>query len=184
MKSTRTSVVLGILGAALLLIFWVSSFLPSQADALTKTVWSVHLVCCPYRRDPVAYDSRNPKLEMVVFGRRSKSRYSRTFLPRRDGVARRRLILWQPCQSKHCGKLCSFRSDLPAPFSRNSSENSTTPKAALLPDWRLPVRRHFRLGFSNVRSWSSTSAFEHSFVAQSDHRIHSACAPCGKVCGQ
>jgi len=28
------------------------------------------------------------------------------------------------------------------------------------------------------------SAFEHSFVAQSDHRIHSACAPCGKVCGE
>ena len=25
---------------------------------------------------------------------------------------------------------------------------------------------------------------ERSFVAQSDHGIHSACAPCGKVCGQ
>jgi hypothetical protein len=36
MKSTRTSMVLGILGAALLLIFWVSSFLPSQADGLLR----------------------------------------------------------------------------------------------------------------------------------------------------
>jgi hypothetical protein len=36
MKSTRTSMLLGVLGTALLLLFWLSSFLPRQMDALLR----------------------------------------------------------------------------------------------------------------------------------------------------
>jgi hypothetical protein len=36
MKSTRTSMLLGVLGTALLLLFWLSSFLPGQMDALLR----------------------------------------------------------------------------------------------------------------------------------------------------
>ena len=36
MKSTRTSMLLGVLGTALLLLFWLCSFLPRQMDALLR----------------------------------------------------------------------------------------------------------------------------------------------------